>query len=503
MIPNSEHWRVSVAEAQKLQHDIMGYLPGFATPRIVCDVPFVGKRWVHQVAEYDRERGISLLDEELPHRHRARGPRGAHPSLRVLRPHLRASRVRAGVVARAGGDLLRDFRDMASVSAPSEPWRVLYPDATADQWNDWRWQMRHSVRSLAELEKHLTLTDAERAGCRGDGLLFRLGISPYYLSLMDRGHPFCPVRMQAIPVASEARIRPGELQDPLGEDKTRPVPAIVHRYPDRVLLLALDSCSTYCRHCTRRRITKGGEAELSRAELARGIHYIREHREVRDVLISGGDPFLLSEARLEELLSPLRAIPHVEMVRIGTRVPVCLPMRVTEALCRLLRSYAPLFVVTHFNHPKEVTPEARAACERLVDHGVPVENQAVLLRRVNSEAHLIKELSHALLRVARASLLPPPDGRGGGVRAPADAAGQGRGDSRGPAGPHLGLGRSPPRRGLAGRGRQSDASAGVRGGTRGTETVFRNFRNETYRYPEPEETDCSCPYDEVWRRPPG
>ncbi len=392
---------------------------------------------------------------------------------------------------------------MASVLAPSEPWRVLYPDATADQWNDWRWQMRHSVRSLAELEKHLTLTEAERAGCRETASLFRLGISPYYLSLIDSGHPFCPVRMQAIPVASEARIRPGELKDPLGEDKTRPVPAIVHRYPDRVLLLALDSCSTYCRHCTRRRITKGGEAELSRAELARGIHYIREHREVRDVLISGGDPFLLSEARLEELLSPLRAIPHVEMVRIGTRVPVCLPMRVTEPLCRLLRSYAPLFVVTHFNHPKEVTPEARAACERLVDHGVPVENQAVLLRRVNSEAHLIKELSHALLRArVRPYYLHQMDVVEGceHLRTPlakgVEILEALRGHTSGLAVPHLAVD-------LPGGGGKVTLQPEYVVEKRGTETVFRNFRNETYRYPEPEETDCSCPYDEVWRRPPG
>ncbi len=392
---------------------------------------------------------------------------------------------------------------MPTAAARSEPWRALYPDATADQWNDWRWQMRHSVRSLAELEKHLTLTDAERAGCRDTASMFRLGISPYYLSLVDRDHPYCPVRMQAIPVASEARIRPGELQDPLGEDKTRPVPAIVHRYPDRVLLLALDSCSTYCRHCTRRRITKGGEAELGRVELERGIRYIREHREIRDVLISGGDPFLLSEARLEELLAPLGAIPHVEMVRIGTRVPVCLPMRVTEALCRLLRSHAPLFVVTHFNHPKEVTPEAREACERLVDHGVPVENQAVLLRRVNSEAHLIKELSHALLRArVRPYYLHQMDVAEGceHLRTPlakgVEILEALRGHTSGLAVPHLAVD-------LPGGGGKVTLQPEYVVERRATETVFRNFRNETYRYPEPEETDCSCPYDEVWRRRPG
>jgi lysine 2,3-aminomutase len=388
---------------------------------------------------------------------------------------------------------------MSPTSAPLEPWRVLYPDASREQWNDWRWQMRHAVRSVSELEKHLTLTDAERAGCRDTADIFRLGISPYYLSLVDREHPFCPVRMQAIPVQSEAWVRPGELLDPLGEDLTRPVPAIVHRYPDRVLLLALDSCSTYCRHCTRRRITKGGEAELSRAELARGIEYIRQHPEVRDVLISGGDPFLLSEARLEELLAPLHAIPHVEMLRIGTRVPVCLPMRVTESLARLLRRHAPLFVVTHFNHPKEVTEEARSACELLVDNGVPVENQAVLLRRVNSEARIIKELSHVLLRArVRPYYLHQMDVAEGcehlrtplstGIRI-LEAL---RGHTSGLAVPHLAVD-------LPGGGGKVTLQPEYVVERRSNETVFRNFRGETYSYPEPEETDCSCPYDEVWR----
>ncbi len=385
-------------------------------------------------------------------------------------------------------------------SAAPEPWRLQYPDADRHQWNDWRWQMRHAVRSLAELERHLSLTEAERAGCRDTAALFRLAISPYYLSLIDRQHPFCPVRMQAIPVQAEAHLRPGELEDPLGEDLTRPVHSIIHRYPDRVLLLALDSCSTYCRHCTRRRITKGGEAELSRTELQRGIDYVRAHPEVRDVLISGGDPLLLSEARLEELLEPLRAIPHVEMLRIGTRVPVCLPMRVTEALARLLRRYAPLFVVTHFNHPKEVTAEARGACELLVDHGVPVENQTVLLRRVNSEAHLIRELNHALLRSrVRPYYLHQMDVAQGceHLRTPL-ATGVAilealRGHTSGLAVPHLAVD-------LPGGGGKVTLQPEYVVERGETETLFRNYKGETYRYPEPAETDTSCPYDEVWQR---
>jgi lysine 2,3-aminomutase len=381
-----------------------------------------------------------------------------------------------------------------------EPWRALFPDVSAADWSDWRWQMRHSVRTPEALARLIPLTDDERAGCAETAKIFRLGISPYYLSLIDREHPFCPVRMQAIPVRDEARIRPGELTDPLGEDKTRPVEAIVHKYPDRVLFLALDTCSVYCRHCTRRRITKGGEAELDKASMRTGIEYIRNHPEVRDVLISGGDPFLLSDARLEELLSALHAIPHVEMIRIGTRIPVCLPMRVDEALGRTLRRYAPVYVVTHFNHPKEITPEARAACERLVDCGVPVENQAVLMRRVNSSARIIKELSHALLRMrVRPYYLHQMDVAEGleHLRTPVSAGleilEQLRGHTTGLAVPHLAVD-------LPGGGGKVTLQPEYVLERSATETVFRNFKGERYAYPEPEQTDCTCPYDSVWTK---
>lgn len=381
--------------------------------------------------------------------------------------------------------------------------RALFPDVTAEEWTDWRWQMRHSVRSLEALERLIPLTEDERRGCVEIASIFRMGISPYYLSLIDREHPFCPVRMQAIPSRAEAEVHPGELRDPLGEDKTRPVSAIVHKYPDRVLFLALDTCSVYCRHCTRRRITKGGEAELDKAELRKGVAYVREHPEVRDVLISGGDPFLLSEARLEELLAPLREIPHVEMIRIGTRIPVCLPMRVTDALAGLLRRYAPLFVVTHFNHAKELSPEAREACERLVDHGVPVENQAVLMRRINSDARIIKELSHQLLRSrVRPYYLHQMDVGEGleHLRTPIakgveilDAL---RGHTTGLAVPHLAVD-------LPGGGGKVTLQPDYVLERGEGQTVFRNYKGERYAYPEPKETDCTCPYEAVWRERKG
>ncbi|MDC0708926.1 KamA family radical SAM protein [Stigmatella sp. ncwal1] len=377
--------------------------------------------------------------------------------------------------------------------------RRLFPEATDVEWNDWRWQQRNAVRSLAQLERCVPLTPQERAGVQETAALFRIGISPYYLSLIDPEHAFCPVRMQSIPVQEEARIRPGELEDPLGEDKTRPEEAIVHKYPDRVLFLALDTCSVYCRHCTRRRITKGGEAELSKEQMRRGIAYIRNHPEVRDVLISGGDPFVLGDGRLEELLAALHDIPHVEMIRIGTRVPVCLPMRVTDALARTLRRYAPVYVVTHFNHPKEVTPEASEACQRLVDHGVPVENQAVLMRRLNSDARIIQELSHVLLRIrVRPYYLHQMDVAQGceHLRTPIskglEILQQMRGHTTGLAVPHLAVD-------LPGGGGKVTLQPDYVVERGEHETVFRNYKGERYVYPEPEETDCSCPYDEVWR----
>lgn len=387
---------------------------------------------------------------------------------------------------------------------PVENPSAAFAAVSREQWNDWRWQQRNAVRSLSALERLIPLTEDERRGCVETKELFRLGITPYYLSLIDPEHPFCPVRMQAIPVAREAVNNPGELVDPLGEDKHRPVPAIVHKYPDRVLFLALDSCSVYCRHCTRRRITKGGEAVLDRTELARGIDYVRAHPEVRDVLLSGGDPLLLSDARLDELLSAIREIPHVEMVRIGTRIPVCLPMRVTDDLARLLRRHAPVYVVTHFNHPKEITPEAREACERLVDAGVPVENQAVLMRRVNSSARIIKELSHACLRMrVRPYYLHQMDVAQGleHLRTPIskgieiiDAL---RGHTSGLAVPQLAVD-------LPGGGGKVTLQPQYVQSMGAGETVFRNYLGNEYRYPEPQETDCSCPYDERWlqRRAP-
>jgi len=382
--------------------------------------------------------------------------------------------------------------------AAPRPWRELFPGVGEAEWNDWRWQARHSVRTLEELERYVDLTEDEREGVRRTEKIFRLAITPYYLTLIDPSHPHCPVRRQSIPVSAEADLSPGELADPLGEDLHRPVTSIVHKYPDRVLLLALDRCSVYCRHCTRRRITGAPDTDIDRRALLEAVEWLHRHPEVRDVLVSGGDPFLLSTARLDELLSAIRAVPHVQMIRIGTRVPVCTPMRVDDELAAVLRRHAPLFVVTHFNHPKEVTPDAGAACERLIDRGVPVENQAVLMRRINSDARILTDLSHRLLEHrVRPYYLHQMDVAEGlehlrtPIRTGVDILEKMRGWTTGLAIPHLAVD-------LPGGGGKVTLSPSYAVEFGADATTFRNYRGEPYRYPEPKETDVSCPYDEVF-----
>lgn len=376
--------------------------------------------------------------------------------------------------------------------------RAFFPEASDAEWNDWRWQARNSIRTLEALERHFPLTEEEREGVRQTAGIFKLAITPYYLSLIDPEHVWCPVRRQAIPLPSEATVSPGELEDPLGEDIHRPVTSIVHKYPDRVLLLALDRCSVYCRHCTRRRITGQPETEIDRRALEEAVAWLHEHPEVRDVLISGGDPFLLSTERLDELLSAVRSVPHVQMIRIGTRVPVCAPMRVDEALARVLRRHAPLFVVTHFNHPVEVTEAAGAACELLVDHGVPVENQTVLLRRLNSSARILTDLSHRLLeRRVRPYYLHQMDVAEGiehlrtSTRTGVEILEKMRGWTTGLAVPHLAVD-------LPGGGGKVTLSPEYLQERGARESRFRNYRGEEYAYPEPRETDPTCPYESVY-----
>ena len=273
-----------------------------------------------------------------------------------------------------------------------------WPEVPSAQWNDWKWQLKNRVTDLAGLEKHLVLTPEERAGVILSGSKLALAVTPHYFNLIERDNPACPIRRQIIPHVGEGYVAPGEFADPCGEDDHMPVPGLVHRYPDRVLFLVTDRCASYCRYCTRSRVVSGaGEQELH-TDFDRAIAYLEQHTEVRDVLLSGGDPLLFSDDKLDALLGRLRAIPHIEFVRIGTRVPVFLPQRITPEFCRMLQKHHPLWMSIHTNHPRELTTEVRDALSMLANHGVPLGNQSVLLAGVNDSLPIMKSLVQKLLR---------------------------------------------------------------------------------------------------------
>jgi len=275
----------------------------------------------------------------------------------------------------------------------------LFRNVSERDWRDWRWQMRNAIRDVETLGKVIQL-DAEERGHLGEVLKrFRMAITPYYAALMDRAYKLCSVRLQAVPSLKELHAEEGDLDDPLHEDVDSPVPGLTHRYPDRVLFLVTNICSMYCRHCTRRRMVGGKDQHLSARNIAAGLEYIRRHREVRDVLLSGGDPLTLADGQLERIVRAVRKIPHVEIIRIGSRTPVVMPMRITPGLVAMLRRYHPIYVNTHFNHYAEVTADSKEACERLADAGIPVGNQSVLLRDVNDCPRIMKKLVHELLMI--------------------------------------------------------------------------------------------------------
>jgi lysine 2,3-aminomutase len=276
---------------------------------------------------------------------------------------------------------------------PSEPWGAV----STEQWNDWSWQLRNRIQNLAQLESRLPLTPEERAGTILAGKKLALGITPHFFNLIDREDPDCPIRRQVVPRIEESNTAPDEMQDPCGEDSNMPVPGLVHRYPDRVLLLVTDRCASYCRYCTRSRVVSGaGEQELT-MDLEGAFAYLEKHPEVRDVLLSGGDPLLLSDSKLDAILTRLRQIPTIEFIRIGTRIPIFLPQRITTDLLNVLKKHHPLWMSVHSNHPKELTQEVRMALGRLADAGIPLGNQSVLLKGVNDRADTLKSLFHKLL----------------------------------------------------------------------------------------------------------
>ena len=273
----------------------------------------------------------------------------------------------------------------------------LWRNVTEAQWNDWKWQAAHVVHTLEDLKQILPLTEDEERGVVDCAKYFKFGIPPYYASLMDPNDPNCPVRLQAVPRVQETHFSEADRHDPLYEDIDSPAPHLTHRYPDRVLLLITDYCAMYCRFCTRRRFTAHSHGAMSAADLEPAFEYLEKAKDVRDVLLSGGDPLMVNDEYLEHILKRLREIDHIEIVRIGSRAPCTLPMRVTPQLVSMLKKYHPLWLNTHFNHEKEITPEASKALALLADAGIPLGNQSVLLRGVNDCPTLMKRLNQKLV----------------------------------------------------------------------------------------------------------
>ncbi|MDZ7952136.1 MAG: KamA family radical SAM protein [Nostoc sp. DedQUE12b] len=276
--------------------------------------------------------------------------------------------------------------------------QILGETYNQERWNDWRWQMRHRLTKLEHFQKLLRLSATEEQGLLIAPEKFAVAVTPYFASLLDPEDPLCPLRLQVIPRQEELIVSPADMVDPCGEDGDTPVPGLVHRYPDRVLLLALDSCAAYCRYCTRSRLVSQGEMYPVTRRLDAIAAYLEEHTEIRDVLISGGDPLLMADEPLDNLLRRLRAIKHIEFIRIGSRVPSFLPQRITPELVALLRKHR-VWLSLHFSHVQELTPEVAQACDRLADGGIPLGSQTVLLKGVNDSEKALKNLFHGLLKL--------------------------------------------------------------------------------------------------------
>ncbi|MDP1854293.1 MAG: KamA family radical SAM protein [Candidatus Omnitrophota bacterium] len=273
----------------------------------------------------------------------------------------------------------------------------LFKDISPLEWEDWHWQVKNSIHTKEQLAQVIQLTPQEEEGIRRSRGRLAVSVTPYWATLMDTEDPQCPIRRQAVPLAEEFNIAPHEMVDPCAEDRDSPVPGLVHRYPDRVLLLATEQCAMYCRHCTRRRIV--GEKEHKPFDLSKAVDYIKSNHKIRDVLISGGDPLMLEDDELEKIIQAIRGISHVEFLRIGSRVPVTLPQRITEKLVTMLKKYSPIWISLHFNHPREITKRVRQAMGMFADSGFPLGSQTVLLNGINDKPYIMRKLMHELLKV--------------------------------------------------------------------------------------------------------
>lgn len=370
-------------------------------------------------------------------------------------------------------DQSRSFRDR------------VFPAATDAQWSDWKWQLRSRLRNEETLARAFRPTQDERHTIAELGDRLPVGITPYYASLIDPSDPLDPIRKTMVPVGAEFEMSPGEQEDPLSEDADMPVPGLVHRYPDRVLFLVTSFCATYCRYCTRSRLVgKTGEYHFNTAQFEQALDYLRRTPSVRDVLISGGDPLTMADDRIEWLLSRLRAIPHIDFVRIGSKVPAVLPQRITHDFCAMLKKYKP-WISVHFMHPNEVTPEVADACGRLADAGVPLGSQTVLTAGVNDNPETMKKLMHELLKIrVRPYYIyqcdPIPGSRH--FRVPVEKGLEIiealRGHTTGYAVPTFVID-------APGGGGKIPLMPNYVVGREGDEVILRNYEGQTFRYPDP------------------
>jgi lysine 2,3-aminomutase len=371
--------------------------------------------------------------------------------------------------------------------------QAFFPAASRREWNDWRWQSRNRITTLEGLDRCLVLSPDEREALTRGGSMLPIGVTPYYLGLVSRDDASDPLRRTIVPVTAELTRTAGEADDPLGEESHMMAPGVVHRYPDRVLFLVLDFCSTYCRYCTRSRVVGHGEITPSTARLEAGLDYIRRHPQIRDVLLSGGDPLALSDERLDWILTRLRAIPHVEFVRIGTKMPAVLPQRITPQLARMLKRHHPLWLSLHFMHPNECTPESYRACARLADAGIPLGAQIVLTRGVNDDAEVMKRLVHHLLRMrVRPYYLYQCDPISGSahfrtsVRKGLEIIAALRGFTTGYAVPTYVID-------APGGGGKIPLQPDYVVGRDGDDLVLRNFEGRVFRYPDPDPEAVAAP----------
>ncbi len=361
-----------------------------------------------------------------------------------------------------------------------------FKDATNAEWNDWKWQLRNRIRDVTGLRKAMALSDEETQSVLRLGDRLPVGITPYYAAQLDALDPMDGLRRTMVPVTQEFETVPGELEDPLNEDGDMPVPGLVHRYPDRVLFLVTSFCATYCRYCTRSRLVgKTGEYHFNQAQYQRAIDYIAATPTIRDVLISGGDPLTMADDRIEWLLTNLRAIPHVEFVRLGSKVPAVLPQRITKDLCAMLRKFHPFWMSIHFMHPNEVTPEVAQACGRLADAGIPLGSQTVLLQGVNDDVAVMKRLMQALLKIrVRPYYIYQCDPIPGSAhfRTPVEKGVEIieglRGHTTGYAVPQFVID-------APGGGGKIPLAPDYVVGREGDEVVLRNYKGGTFRYPDP------------------